>query len=101
MKQKYLTPVEIALLLDAFGGTLTEKQRVYAEMHYNEDLSYYEISDRVGITASGVCDIVTRATAKLQKLESATGFVHRLTELREIAERLPDGDDKSALLERL
>ena len=48
--------VEISILLDLYGETLTEKQRSYLDCYYNNDLSLSEIAENEGITRQGVRD---------------------------------------------
>ena len=45
--------LEVAYLLDYYGGMLTEKQREVVELYYNEDLSLSEIAENSGISRQG------------------------------------------------
>ena len=40
------------MLFDSYGELLTEKQREYFDLHYNEDLSLAEIAQRRGRLAA-------------------------------------------------
>ena len=76
-----------SMLLDFYGGLLTEKQRECYDLHYNEDLSLSEIAEQSGISRQGVWDNIRRAEAALQELEDKTGLVRRVMELeRELEE---------------
>ncbi|MDR3209506.1 MAG: DNA-binding protein [Oscillospiraceae bacterium] len=66
--------VEMAMLLDCYGGLLTPKQREYFELYYSDDLSLSEIAENVGITPPGVRDIISRAATKLREAERKTGL---------------------------
>lgn len=69
--------LHMTLLFDFFGDLLTEKQREYFDLYYNEDLSLSEIAGNVGITRQGVRDIIVRAEAQLIDYEERTGIVAR------------------------
>ena len=74
MKSK---PLEMSLLFDFYGETLTEKQRELFDLYYNEDLSLSEIAEHAGITRQGVRDAVKRAEHALQEMEDRLGLVSR------------------------
>lgn len=76
-------PVERTMLFDFYGELLTEKQREYFDLHYNEDLSLAEIADIGGISRQGVWDIIRRAEAALREIEAKTGLVARFRARRE------------------
>jgi len=76
------------MLFDFFGELLTEKQREYYNLHYNEDWSLAEISAMTGISRQGVWDIVRRAEAVLMQTEEKTGLVRRYNERRAAVGRI-------------
>jgi len=67
------------MLFDFYGDLLTDKQREYFDLHYNEDLSLSEIAESSGISRQGVWDIIRRAEAALRETEAKTGLVERFT----------------------
>ena len=69
--------LEMALLLDYYGGMLTEKQRDCFDMRYNQDLSLGEIADTLGVSRQAVCDNLTRTEALLRRMEENIGCVKR------------------------
>lgn len=79
---------EMALLLDFYGELLTEKQREYMDLYYNEDYSLAEIARLGGITPQGVRDAIQRGETTLRATEEKTGFIARVTETAETAERI-------------
>ena len=76
-------PVLRTMLFDFYGELLTDKQREYFDLHYNEDLSLAEIAALTGISRQGVWDIIKRAEATLKEIEAKTGLVARFAARRE------------------
>jgi len=74
---------ELALLFDFFGDLLTEKQREYFDLYYNNDLSLSEISEMNGISRQGVRDNLLRAENTLRELEAKTGVVKKFREMQD------------------
>lgn len=58
-----------AMLFDFYGELLTDKQREYFDLHYNEDLSLSEIADQTGISRQGAWDIIRRAEDAMAVME--------------------------------
>ncbi len=76
------------MLFDFYGELLTEKQREYFDLHYNEDYSLGEIAEMSGISRQGVWDIIRRAEETLRKTEEKTGLVHRFQETQAAVEEI-------------
>ena len=68
---------EITLLFDTYGGMLTQKQREYLDMRYNQDMSLSEIADLQGVSRQAVFDNLTRTEAVLRRMEENIGSVKR------------------------
>ena len=68
---------EITLLFDTYGGMLTEKQREYLDMRYNQDLSLGEIAQMQGVSRQAVFDNLSRTEALLHRFEENIGCVRR------------------------
>ena len=69
--------LEMTLLLDYYGGMLTDKQRDCFDMRYNQDLSLGEIGEALGVSRQAVCDNLTRTEALLRRMEENIGCVWR------------------------
>ncbi len=96
--------LEMALLLDYYGGMLTEKQRDCFDMRYNQDLSLGEIGELLGVSRQAVNDNLTRTEALLRRMEENIGCVKRdklirqaLQEILEAAAVLDTSSDPAAL----
>ena len=96
--------LEMTMLFDFYGDMLTEKQREYFDLYYNEDLSLGEIASNVGISRQGVRDIIVRAESTLLEFEKKTGIVARfekhsqeLNSALSVAEKIKSMSDSSEI----
>jgi predicted DNA-binding protein YlxM (UPF0122 family) len=78
----------MALLFDAYGDLLTEKQRQFFALYYHDDLSLGEIAETHGISRQGVYDILKRSERTLQQLENHLQLVSRDTQVRQIVGKM-------------
>ena len=76
---------EMTLLFDYYGGMLTEKQKEYFDMRYNQDLSLSEIGDIQCVSRQAVFDNLTRTEALLRRMEENIGCVKRDMAVRRAA----------------
>lgn len=67
----------MTMLFDFYGDVLTDRQKEFYDLYYNEDLSLGEIAENYGITRQGVRDVIVRAEAVLTELEDKTGLIKR------------------------
>ena len=65
---------KISMLMDFYGGILTDKQLDALDLYYNEDLSLAEIAQHTKITRQGVRDSIKRGEAILLEMEEKLGF---------------------------
>ena len=69
--------VNMSLLLDFYGDTLSEKQKEAMDLFYNGDLSLSEIAEITGITRQGVRDRIVKSEQILTELENKLGLASR------------------------
>ena len=86
--------LEISVLLDFYGEMLTNKQRDFLDLYYNEDLSLSEIAENEGITRQGVRDGIKRAEAQLFDMESKLHLAQRFTDLKASLDEVKECADK-------
>ena len=72
-----------ALPHDSYGDMLTDRQKEFYDLYYNEALSLAEIAEHNGITRQGVRDVIVRAEGILTELEDKTGIVRRFLRMKE------------------
>lgn len=87
----------MALLYDFYGDVLTDRQKEFYDLYYNEDLSLSEIAENNGITRQGVRDVIVRAEGILTDLEDKTGLIRRFHAMRKQLQQVQENAD--ALLE--
>ncbi|NQU44204.1 hypothetical protein HQ520_13020, partial [bacterium] len=90
--------VEASRLLDVYGSLLTERQREFMRLHFEQDLSFSEIAREYDISRQAVHDSVKHAVQALQNLEEHLHLVQG-------EERGPQGAERHIggrqLIERL
>ena len=72
----------MTMLFDFYGELLTERQREFFDLYYNEDLSLAEIAENSGISRQGVRDVIVRAEAAMQEVEDKTGLIRRYAQMQ-------------------
>ena len=72
----------MTMLFDFYGELLTDRQKEFYDLYYNEDLSLSEIAENYGISRQGVRDVIVRAEAYMTEIEDKTGLVKRFMQLQ-------------------
>ena len=72
----------MTMLLDFYGEILTQRQREFFDLYYNEDLSLAEIAENYDISRQGVRDAIVRAEAAMNELEDKTGLLKRFMRMQ-------------------
>jgi predicted DNA-binding protein YlxM (UPF0122 family) len=81
---------EVTLLFDTYGGMLTQKQREYLDMRYNQDMSLSEIAEVQEVSRQAVFDNLSRTEGQLKKMEEKTGCVRRDRACRKAAAKIAE-----------
>ncbi|HHY37806.1 MAG TPA: DNA-binding protein [Clostridia bacterium] len=87
--------IYVTLLLDTYGGLLTERQRTVLHLIYEEDLSLSEIAELTGVSRAAVLDTKARAEKLLLWYEDALKVVQSASRRREALEELNERLEKS------
>ena len=80
--------LEMVLLLDYYGGMLTDKQRECCDMRFNQDMSLGEIAETLGVSRQAVFDNLSRTEALLRRMEENIGCVKRDIAVRSAAREI-------------
>ena len=86
--------LEVSVLVDFYGDMLTDKQRNFLDLYYNEDLSLSEIAENEGITCQGVRDSIKRAEVQLFDMESKLHLSQRFGVVRDGLKEISECADK-------
>lgn len=62
--------VRIGQLMDLYGGLLTERQRLFVQLHYEEDMSFGEVARQHNVSRQAVHDAVKHAEQSLEDYEA-------------------------------
>ena len=73
----------MAMLFDFYGDLLTDRQKEFYDLYYNEDLSLAEIAENYGISRQGVRDVIVRAEAAMTEVEDKTHLIRRFFRMQE------------------
>lgn len=84
----------MAMLFDFYGDLLTERQREFYDLYYNEDLSLAEIAENYGISRQGVRDVIVRAEAAMTEIEDKTHIIRRFQQSRQAISAISQAADK-------
>jgi len=80
--------LKMSLMMDYYGGLLTDKQLAIMGYYYNDDLSLSEIAENEGISRQGVRDTIKRAEAQMQEYEEKLGYMEKMAALSATAEQI-------------
>jgi predicted DNA-binding protein YlxM (UPF0122 family) len=86
--------VENTLLLDFYGGLLTEKQQRFFSLYYNQNMSLKEIADEEGISPQAVRDLLKRTEKLLSGYEEVLGLALHHREQQAILLKILQSLDK-------
>lgn len=78
----------MTMLYDFYGELLTERQKEFFDLYYNEDLSLGEIAENTGISRQGVRDAIVRAESFMLDVEDKTGIIRRFQKMRESVDEI-------------
>ena len=84
----------MTMLFDFYGELLTDRQKEFFDLYYNNDLSLSEIAENAGISRQGVRDVIVRAEAIMTDLEDKTGLMKRFMLMQQQVQAILDAAEK-------
>jgi len=80
--------VKTCMLLDFYGGLLTERQLVISKRYFEDDASLVEIAEELGISRQAVLDALKTSENMLLNFESKLELSKRHFELKHAVEEI-------------
>ena len=80
--------IEISILLNLYGNLLTETQKNYMDLYYNQDYSLSEIGDNENITRQAVRTILVKSKNKLYEYERKLRFMEKENNIKKLLEKI-------------
>ena len=81
----------MTMLFDFYGELLTDRQKEFYDLYYNEDLSLSEIAENYGISRQGVRDVIENY---MTEIEDKTGLIKRFMQLQPHVEKITDAAEQ-------
>lgn len=87
---------EISTLRSYYGALLTQRQNDLLVMHYDEDLSFGEIANIVGISRQAVLDGINKGEKHLCEYEQKLRLVEKDKKMHAVIDSLEKVDNRAA-----
>lgn len=87
---------EVSTLRSYYGALLTQRQNDMLVMHYDEDLSFGEIANIVGISRQAVLDGINKGEKHLCEYEQKLRLVEKDRKMHAVIDILASVDDDRA-----
>ena len=87
---------EVSTLRSYYGALLTQRQNDMLVMHYDEDLSFGEIANIVGISRQAVLDGINKGEKHLCEYEQKLRLVEKDRKMHAVNDTLANVDDDRA-----
>lgn len=78
----------VNLLMDCYIDLLTDKQREYLSLYYEEDLSLSEIAEDLDVSRNAVYDNLKRAVASLEDYEKKLHLLEKHIQRMDLIQRI-------------
>lgn len=77
-----------SILYDLYGGILSKNQQLVYEYHVNDDLSFTEIGEELGITRQAAYDLYKNADKKLKDMDKKLELSVRFKYIEKVAKEI-------------
>ena len=92
---------EISTLRAYYGALLTDKQDKMISLHYDEDMSYGEISEMFDVSRNAVLDSIVKGVKHLEEYEASLRLVDKESKIDAMLDELALMATDTAVLEKV
>lgn len=85
----------VNLLMDCYEELLTEKQKQYLSLYYEEDLSLAEIAEDLDVSRNAVYDNLKRAVHSLEDYEKKLHLLEKHQQRMDLIQRIEETQNQS------
>ena len=85
----------VNLLMDCYEELLTDKQKQYLSLYYEEDLSLAEIAEDLDVSRNAVYDNLKRAVHSLEDYESKLHLLEKHQQRMDLIQRIEETQNQS------
>ena len=85
----------VNLLMDCYEELLTDKQKQYLSLYYEEDLSLAEIAEDLDVSRNAVYDNLKRAVHSLEDYESKLHLLEKHQQRMNLIQRIEETQNQS------
>ncbi len=84
----------ISILMDFYGGLLTQKQVDALDCYYNQDYSLQEIAENMNISRQGARDFIKRGEKQLADFEDKLALAGKFARINALADKMAAAIEK-------
>lgn len=94
--------IEITELYDFYKETLTDRQKTFFELYFNEDLTLQEIADEYKISRSAISDSINKTISLLNQMEKSLKMRENSIKLQGILTEFKENKiDKDSFIKKM
>jgi len=86
---------QVVLLYDMYGDLLTDKQKKYISLYYEEDLSLGEIASEMQVSRNAVYESLKNSVRTMVKYEDTLHLLEKYNERMALIDRISEEADKT------
>ena len=91
--------IELVLMYDYYNLLLEDKEKIWFEYYYFDNMSLQEISENYGVSRNAVHKSLKKVKEKLIDYENKLHLIEKSNKLKKIIEEISDEETKNKLID--